>query len=69
MAENTTSRPVRLTGVQRPHPTLRRLGRACITLVRWQKTQKIRAAEGGMAAAPADTAPSGQDDAREVGHD
>lgn len=39
MAENTTEPPVHVTGEQRPHPAVRRLARACIALVRWQRRQ------------------------------
>jgi len=39
MAEKTTEPPVHITGEQRPHPAVRRLARACIALVRWQRRQ------------------------------
>lgn len=37
MAGNTTEPPVIVTSEERPHPALRKLGRACIALVRWQR--------------------------------
>ena len=39
MEENTTS-PVHVTGEKRPHPAVRRLARACIALVLWQRKQQ-----------------------------
>lgn len=55
MAENTTEPPVTVTGEERPHPALRKLGRACIALVRWQRGELDR-----MANAP--TTPSATGD-------
>lgn len=37
--------PVRVTGEERLHPALRKLGRACIALARWQREQHIAVAE------------------------
>ena len=45
MADTSHGEPVRVTGEQRLHPALRKLGRACIALVRWQREQQQRLAE------------------------
>jgi len=52
MAENTTDPLVPVTGEPHTHPALRRLARACIALVRWQRAQTVSAA----VSPPADTA-------------
>ena len=48
MAENTTAnktaRPLPVPGQPHQHPALRRLARACIALVRWQRAQPASAA-------------------------
>jgi hypothetical protein len=49
MAENTTGDAVLVVGQRHEHPALRRLARACIALVRWQRAQ--------VADVPPDTAP------------
>lgn len=56
MAENTTEPPVRVSGEERPHPALRKLGRACIALVHWQRQQR---GEGESAAVPDEPAAPG----------
>jgi len=40
MAHHPADRPVRITGEERLHPALRKLGRACIALARWQREQQ-----------------------------
>ncbi len=52
MAHQPADRPVHVTGEQRLHPALRKLGRACIALARWQREQQQRPPE----APPDDTA-------------
>ena len=42
MAHQPSDAPVRVTGEQRLHPALRKLGRACIALARWQREQQQR---------------------------
>ena len=37
MAHQPSDAPVRVIGEQRLHPALRKLGRACIALARWQR--------------------------------
>lgn len=37
MADISSQKPVHVTGEERPHPALRKLGRACISLARWQQ--------------------------------
>ena len=54
MAHQPADRPVHVTGEQRLHPALRKLGRACIALARWQREQQQRPPE----ASPDDTVPS-----------
>ena len=54
MAHQPADRPVRITGEQRLHPALRKLGRACIALARWQREQQQRPPE----APPGDAAPN-----------
>ncbi|MGI9003014.1 MAG: hypothetical protein ACR2GH_15370 [Pseudonocardia sp.] len=39
MHHQSADKPVRVTGEERLHPALRRLARACIALVRWQRAQ------------------------------
>ena len=53
MAHQPSDAPVRVTGEQRLHPALRKLGRACIALARWQREQQQRPPE-----APPDDAAS-----------
>lgn len=45
MQHQSTDKPVRVTGEQRLHPALRKLGRACIALARWQREQETKPAE------------------------
>ncbi len=45
MKQNPSDEPVRITGEERLHPALRKLGRACIALARWQREQDITPAE------------------------
>jgi hypothetical protein len=45
MAHQPADAPVRVTGEQRLHPALRKLGRACIALARWQREQQQRPPE------------------------
>ena len=52
MAENTTANAVLVTGQRHEHPALRRLARACIALVRWQRAEAA-AVPGSAAGAPA----------------
>jgi len=52
MAHQPADRPVRITGEQRLHAALRKLGWACIALARWQREQQQRPPE----ASPDDTA-------------
>ncbi len=40
MAHQPSDVPVRVTGEERLHPALRKLGRACIALARWQREQQ-----------------------------
>ena len=54
MAHQPADAPVRVTGEQRLHPALRKLGRACIALARWQREQQQRPPE----APPDDAAPN-----------
>lgn len=54
MAHQPADRPVHVTGEQRLHPALRKLGRACIALARWQREQQQRSPE----TPPGDMAPS-----------
>ena len=54
MTHQPSDAPVRVTGEQRLHPALRKLGRACIALARWQREQQQRPPE----ASPDDTVPS-----------
>lgn len=37
MADISPQKPVHVTGEERPHPALRKLARACLALVRWQR--------------------------------
>lgn len=63
MAENTTADAPSVTGQRHDHPAVRRLARACIALVRWQRTQ--------AASATADAGPDGpavDHVAQEAGH-
>ena len=53
MAHQPSDVPVRVTGEERLHPALRKLGRACIALARWQREQQQRPPE-----APPDMASS-----------
>ncbi|MEJ7743100.1 MAG: hypothetical protein WKF73_11420 [Nocardioidaceae bacterium] len=53
MAHQPSDAPVRVTGEERLHPALRKLGRACIALARWQREQQQRPPE-----APPDDAAS-----------
>ncbi len=57
MAHQPSDVPVRVTGEERLHPALRKLGRACIALARWQREQQQRPPEAppGDAASSADT--------------
>lgn len=52
MTHQPPDAPVHITGEQRLHPALRKLGRACIALARWQREQQQRPPE----APPDDTA-------------
>jgi len=54
MTHQPADAPVRITGEERLHPALRKLGRACIALARWQREQQQRPPE----ASPDDTVPS-----------
>lgn len=45
MTHHPSDRPVRVTGEERLHPALRKLGRACIALARWQREQQQRPPE------------------------
>ena len=54
MTHQPSDAPVRITGEQRLHPALRKLGRACIALARWQREQQQRPPE----APPGDAASS-----------
>ena len=54
MAHQPSDVPVRVTGEERLHPALRKLGRACIALARWQREQQQRPPE----APPGDAASS-----------
>lgn len=45
MNNNQSDKPVHVTGEERLHPALRKLGRACIALARWQRDQQATAAE------------------------
>ena len=45
MAHQPSDVPVRVTGEERLHPALRKLGRACIALARWQREQQQRPPE------------------------
>ncbi|MGH8542067.1 MAG: hypothetical protein ACREX3_00120 [Gammaproteobacteria bacterium] len=40
MTDTPCGEPVRVTGEKRLHPALRKLGRACIALARWQREQQ-----------------------------
>ena len=40
MTENTTAAPM-VVGEPHRHPAVRRLARACIALVRWQREQAV----------------------------
>jgi len=40
MTDTPHGEPVRIIGEQRLHPALRKLGRACIALARWQREQQ-----------------------------
>ncbi len=57
MTHQPPDAPVRITGEERLHPALRKLGRACIALARWQREQQQRPPEvpPGDAASSADT--------------
>ena len=57
MTHQPSDAPVRVTGEERLHPALRKLGRACIALARWQREQQQRPPEvpPGDAASSADT--------------
>ena len=54
MTHQPPDAPVRVTGEERLHPALRKLGRACIALARWQREQQQRPPE----APPGDAASS-----------
>ena len=54
MTHQPSDAPVRVTGEERLHPALRKLGRACIALARWQREQQQRPPE----APPGDAASS-----------
>jgi hypothetical protein len=54
MTHQPADRPVHITGEERLHPALRKLGRACIALARWQREQQQRPPE----TPPGDTASS-----------
>lgn len=45
MSNNQSDESVHVTGEERLHPALRKLGRACIALARWQREQRAAAAE------------------------
>jgi len=45
MTDRSQGESVQIIGEQRLHPALRKLGRACIALVRWQREQQQRLAE------------------------
>jgi len=45
MTDRSHGESVQIIGEQRLHPALRKLGRACIALVRWQREQQQRLAE------------------------
>ncbi len=45
MTHQPSDVPVRITGEERLHPALRKLGRACIALARWQREQQQRPPE------------------------
>ena len=45
MTHQPSDAPVRVTGEERLHPALRKLGRACIALARWQREQQQRPPE------------------------
>ena len=45
MTHQPPDAPVRITGEERLHPALRKLGRACIALARWQREQQQRPPE------------------------
>lgn len=40
MTDEPSDRQIRVTREERPHPALRKLGRACIALARWQRQQE-----------------------------
>jgi hypothetical protein len=61
MAHEPSQSPVRVTGQERLHPTLRTLGRACIALARWQRDHEHRPA-GSNKAAPGDPPPAATSD-------
>ena len=48
MTHQPSDAPVRITGEQRLHPALRKLGRACIALARWQREQQQRPPEATL---------------------
>lgn len=45
MSNSQSDEPVHVTGEERLHPALRKLGRACIALARWQREQQTAAAK------------------------
>lgn len=45
MNHQLSDESVRVTGEERLHPALRKLGRACIALARWQREQQTAPAE------------------------
>ncbi len=54
MKQNPSDKPVRITGEERLHPALRKLGRACIALARWQREQDTTPGETGTEPRPAE---------------
>ena len=60
MTHQPSDAPVRITGEQRLHPALRKLGRACIALARWQREQQQRPPNAplGDAASSTGTSPT-----------
>lgn len=58
MQHQSKDKPVRVTGEQRLHPALRKLGRACIALVRWQHDELAGATTPAASLARKDVAAS-----------
>ncbi len=54
MTDQPSDRPVRVTGEERLHPALRKVGRACIALARWQREQETTSGETVTAPRPAE---------------